>query len=151
MIRAIGAKAAYNLDQSLFNKYAFSLNQLMELAGLCVAICSDRTANKGAPILICAGPGNNGGDGLVAGRHLIHFGRKVDLYYPKRPAKYEALLTSATLTGVNVIDQIEDMNNYGQIVDSIFGFSFNPEGGIRYELKAEAIHFYYLGLRLILY
>ena len=85
MIRAISAKAAYNLDQALFTKYAFSLEQLMELAGLCVAICSDRTAKSGSKILICAGPGNNGGDGLVAGRHLVHFGRQVDLFPGPKP------------------------------------------------------------------
>ena len=130
MIRAISAKTAYNIDQSLFTKYAFKL----ELAGLCVAICADRTANKGDKILICAGPGNNGGDGLVAGRHLIHFGRRVDLFYPKRPAKYATLLTAAELSGVRVIDQVDDFGNYGQVVDAIFGFSFNPEGGIRYFL-----------------
>ena len=84
MIRAISAKAAYNLDQTLFTKYAFSLEQLMELAGLCVAICSDRTAKSGSKILVCAGPGNNGGDGLVAGRHLVHFGRQVDLFWVQR-------------------------------------------------------------------
>ena len=132
MIRAISAKAAYNLDQLLFTKYGFKLEQLMELAGLCVAICADRTATKGDKILICAGPGNNGGDGLVAGRHLIHFGRRVDLFYPKRPVKYDALLTSAKLSGVRVIDQIDDFGEYGQVVDAIFGFSFDPDGGIRY-------------------
>lgn len=31
--------------------------------------------------------GNNGGDGLVAARHLYHFGFKPSLYYPKQPEK----------------------------------------------------------------
>jgi NAD(P)H-hydrate repair Nnr-like enzyme with NAD(P)H-hydrate epimerase domain len=30
-------------------------------------------------VLIIAGPGNNGGDGLVAGRHLFHFGYAVQV------------------------------------------------------------------------
>ena len=128
IIKAIRGRAAYNLDQRLFNHYGFSLDQLMELAGLCVAICSDRTAENGK-ILICAGPGNNGGDGLVAARHLIHFGREVDLFYPKRPKRtiFENLLKSAELSGVNVIDSY-DLQNYSQIIDSIFGFSFDPKG-----------------------
>ena len=36
-------------------------------------------------ILVVAGPGNNGGDGLVAARHLFHFGYNVQvilLYIP---------------------------------------------------------------------
>ena len=53
-----------------------------------------------------------------------------DKDYPKRPEKYSSLLTSAKLTGVNLLDDI-DFSAYGQIVDSVFGFSFNPEGGIR--------------------
>ena len=132
IIKAIRGARAYDLDQRLFNHYGFCLDQLMELAGLCVAICSDRTAANGK-ILICAGPGNNGGDGLVAARHLVHFGREVDLYYPKRPdiPTYKSLLKSAELSGVNIIDSYNLSSGYSQIVDAIFGFSFYPEGGIR--------------------
>ena len=68
---------AQNIDQELFNKYSFSVDQLMELAGLSVAValCKAYPMNKSATndVLVCCGPGNNGGDGLVAARHLKMF------------------------------------------------------------------------------
>lgn len=67
---------AQNIDQELFNEYAFSVDQLMELAGLSVAVALAKTYPKQGgsdKILVCSGPGNNGGDGLVAARHLKLF------------------------------------------------------------------------------
>ena len=55
---------------------------LMENAGLAVAqeVKSWLGGVEGCPILILIGPGNNGGDGLVAARHLHDWGAKVHLY-----------------------------------------------------------------------
>ena len=79
------------MDEYLLSseKGGFSLIQLIELSGLSVAqivyelyplSCYKRVA-------VCCGPGNNGGDGLAAARHLAHFGYSVSLYYPIEPKK----------------------------------------------------------------
>jgi hypothetical protein len=66
----IDASIAKAIDDDLMSTEGFSLDQLMELAGLSVATAADHflkkigncTKNK---ILVIIGPGNNGGDGLV--------------------------------------------------------------------------------------
>ena len=68
--------------------YGFSVDQLMELAGLSVAqsvhdyITKDLPAKSTYKILTVCGPGNNGGDGLVAARHLKMFGYESSILYP---------------------------------------------------------------------
>ena len=59
----------------------FSVDQLMELAGLSVAcsVYAEYPPSSHKRILVIAGPGNNGGDGLVAARHLYHFGYSVEV------------------------------------------------------------------------
>ncbi|KAK7455649.1 hypothetical protein Landi51_02853 [Colletotrichum acutatum] len=85
-LRTLGAKAAAALDKDLMSTGAFSIDQLMELAGLSVsqAIYRVHPPSRGLNILVACGPGNNGGDGLVAARHLRHYGYKPTIYYPKR-------------------------------------------------------------------
>lgn len=65
---------------------AFSIDQLMELAGLSVsqAVFKLHPPQKGNRVLVACGPGNNGGDGLVAARHLWHYGYKPTMYFPKQ-------------------------------------------------------------------
>jgi hydroxyethylthiazole kinase-like uncharacterized protein yjeF len=58
---------------------------LMDNAGLAVAhkVKQWMGGVVGCRILILTGPGNNGGDGLVAARHFHDWGAKVYLYLPK--------------------------------------------------------------------
>src|ERR1700759_3350303 len=85
-LRTIGPKAAAALDEELMSTGTFSIDQLMELAGLSVsqAMYALSPPSKSPNILVACGPGNNGGDGLVAARHLFHFGYKPTMYFPKQ-------------------------------------------------------------------
>lgn len=133
--QTLSTKAAAALDKELMSTGAFSIDQLMELAGLsvsqvgqCVSSPSifplaadtlvDRTMQSTEFILLkkaerfwlLLGPATmvsgfpsirivysarpswpmrslslSGGDGLVAARHLRHYGYQPIIYYPKRP------------------------------------------------------------------
>ncbi|KAJ1994556.1 hypothetical protein GGI25_003096 [Coemansia spiralis] len=108
------------------SKYGYSIDQLMELAGLSVAESIAKEYPKGK-ILVCIGPGNNGGDGLVAARHLSHFGYQLSLYCPVKPKKdlYRNLLHQCN---AHCIQEVEDLavaiSEADLVVDAVFGFSF---------------------------
>ena len=59
-----------------------STDRLMENAGLAVARSVRRLLGRvvGARVVVLAGPGNNGGDGLVAARRLLSWGANVAVY-----------------------------------------------------------------------
>jgi len=89
-IRYISAKTAQLIDEELMSaKGAFSLDQLMELAGLACAVALAKVYERSSHprVLVCCGPGNQGGDGLVAARHLNMFGYEPKIYMPKPGSK----------------------------------------------------------------
>ncbi len=64
-------------------------HQMMETAGRCVAeAINGRFPITEMNVLVLVGPGNNGGDGLVAGRYLAQAGANVAFYLskPRDPA-----------------------------------------------------------------
>lgn len=75
------------------------LDDLMEQAGLAVAQEAWLSLGlvEGRRILVLVGPGNNGGDGLVAARHLAEWGADVVAYMltPRTGDKNYGLLTGA--------------------------------------------------------
>jgi NAD(P)H-hydrate epimerase len=76
-----------------------------------------------------------GGDGLVAARHLFHFGYQTAVYYPKRSSKqlFVNLVHQLEQLDITMLQDLPDTDSikaeYQLIVDAIFGFSFS--GGIR--------------------
>lgn len=134
MVKYLNQTEAINIDKELFEKYCFSVAQLMELAGQSCAIAiakvyplkSENTYKK---VLVCCGPGNNGGDGLVCARHLKLFGYSPVIYYPKRPKNtlYENLLQQCVKNDISLLENVsENLNDYDIIVDALFGFSYQP-------------------------
>ncbi|OQR90341.1 NAD(P)H-hydrate epimerase-like [Achlya hypogyna] len=135
-LRYLNQLQAQRIDEELMSTHAFSIDQLMELAGLSVASVVEHTYQhqRSKPLLVVAGPGNNGGDALVAARHLKHFGFAPEVLYPKAPANplYQRLVTQCKDLDIPFVADISSAvvdARYCMVLDGIFGFSF--KGDIR--------------------
>ena len=132
-LKLLGQQEAVAVDEDLMATPGFSVDQLMELAGLSVAAAvADAYARETHPrVLVVCGPGNNGGDGLVAARHLLQFGYSPTVVYPKRPSKplFVNLATQMEMNGIPLLDSLPSPLNADVVLDAIFGFSF--KGAVR--------------------
>ncbi|MCJ1338527.1 hypothetical protein MMC09_003816 [Bachmanniomyces sp. S44760] len=132
VLRTLSAEKATALDKDLMSASAFSIDQLMELAGLSVsqAVYKIQPPSKGRRVLVACGPGNNGGDGLVAARHLWHYGYQPTIYYPKQSKNelYQRLVVQLKELKVPFTDDFGSaMKETHHVLDAIFGFSFSGE------------------------
>jgi NAD(P)H-hydrate epimerase len=138
-MKFLNQQEAQNIDIELFNDYKFTIEQLMELAGLSVAsaICKsfplNSLSNQNRKVLVYCGPGNNGGDGLVAARHLKIFGYAPEIFYPKRPNKdlFNTLTIQCQRHAIPFLEEMPENTHinehYNILVDAIFGFSFRGD------------------------
>jgi NAD(P)H-hydrate epimerase len=78
-----------------------SYAQMMDNAGHAVACWLRKACPACRRVLVLAGPGNNGGDGLVAARYLQGLGLSARIYCWRRPAD-DPLLVSAQEAGSSV-------------------------------------------------
>jgi len=151
-VSVLGQEAAIAVDVELMQVPGFSIDQLMELAGLSVAqaFADAYPASSHPHVLVVCGPGNNGGDGLVAARHLHHFGYQPTVVYPKRSKGqlFENLVTQCEGLGLSVLDAMPSLDDpdakYDACIDAMFGFSFKgaprePFATILRTLKSSAL------------
>jgi hydroxyethylthiazole kinase-like uncharacterized protein yjeF len=117
-----------------------SYGQMMENAGRAVAqAIMDRLDTDGRSVIVLVGPGNNGGDGLVAGRYLAQAGARVAFYLFKPRTPDDPNFARIQQMGLPVIlaDDDEDWQTLHKmiakadvVVDSLLGTGVDrPVGG----------------------
>ena len=108
-----------------------SFAAMMERAGQAISDeIQARMAVKGKRILILVGPGNNGGDGLVAARYLSQAGAQIICYPWKSRPEQDPNLQAAQDQGIHCIQAESDksrktltkaLQNADVIVDALLG------------------------------
>jgi len=133
--------ALHELDRRAGEEFHIPILVLMENAGRAVAEAALRHVKKGAGVLLVCGPGNNGGDGLVAARHVHNAGVPVQILLLEPPEKYrdagaaQLAIVQAMKLPVRVIsadhgelrDWLVESNPLDIIVDGIFGTGLSRE------------------------
>jgi ADP-dependent NAD(P)H-hydrate dehydratase / NAD(P)H-hydrate epimerase len=128
------ASSMRELDRIAIEEIGIPGSVLMEVAGRACAeaVLEHLPKNRPGRIAVVSGKGNNGGDGMVAARHLHHGGHPVDVFLlasTKEP-KGDALLNLKILerTGLpvhSVTDEAElrkiRWESYDVVLDAIFG------------------------------
>jgi hydroxyethylthiazole kinase-like uncharacterized protein yjeF len=116
---------------------------LMERAGQAAAAYALELLDGEAAgaVLVLAGPGNNGGDGLELAAHLARAGAEVELLHlaGERAPSYEAgrALQRALDAGVRFVDEIPAGRPWQLVVDALFGIGLaRPLDGRARQLAA---------------
>lgn len=110
------------------------IDDLMEKAGLAAAELARELMTGKASVLVLAGPGNNGGDALVAARHLKAWWFKVTLVFcgdaDKLPLDAAHALQAWREAGGELLDAIPPGGKWDTVIDGLFGIGLarNLEG-----------------------
>ena len=105
---------------------------LMERAGLAAAeVARDLSGGTGKPVLVFAGPGNNGGDAFVVARHLKQWYFNVTVLFAgdekKLSADAKAALGAWRKAGGAMTQALPVSQQWGLVVDGIFGIGLERD------------------------
>ena len=105
---------------------------LMERAGLAAAeLARDVSGGTGKPVLVLAGPGNNGGDAFVIARHLKQWYFKPLVVFSgdekKLSTDAKAALREWRSAGGSISRALPPPADWGLVVDGIFGIGLDRD------------------------
>jgi ADP-dependent NAD(P)H-hydrate dehydratase / NAD(P)H-hydrate epimerase len=129
-------------DERTVERVGISWQALMEAAGFRVAVFVAREFPVQKNILVLCGKGNNGGDGLVAARHLDAAGRQVRIVLLAKPEDLQAEARAAyvklprqLMQSLVTVTAEEDLlrpmfescsNDAELLIDAVLGTGFHP-------------------------
>ena len=107
---------------------------LMERAGTAAAELAGMLASEsGASVLVLAGPGNNGGDALIAACRLTAQGFRVDVVSRADPARLPPDAARAWAgwreNGGMILADIPPLRRYSLVIDGLFGLGLQRDIG----------------------
>ena len=125
--------------------------QLMENAGRSVAEIVAQRARRGGRVIIYAGSGGNGGDGLTAARHLAYMGYTVEVILLARPEQirseetrrmYEILLSMDTTVAIHTVRSTAEIApvNADVVIDALLGVGVHGAPRSPYKEAIDAIN-----------
>ncbi|QNJ98843.1 NAD(P)H-hydrate dehydratase [Constantimarinum furrinae] len=143
-MKIFSAEQLYEADKITAEKQNISSLDLMERAGEQIfKWLEDKMKGAQVPLHIFCGIGNNGGDGLVVGRHLINHGYNVTIYIANFTDKRSKcfLINYDRIKDVSkkwpvLMTSEEDFPEIAAediIIDALFGIGLNrpPEGWVK--------------------
>jgi len=130
-MKVVTAEQMRQIDRSAAN-IGLPTEKLMENAGRAVAEETKKLIDSvvGKRILVIVGTGNNGGDGLVAGRYLDDWGAEVSLYLCKQRSADDKNLKLAKERGITIVQADQDgdlarldglLGSSEVVMDAVFG------------------------------
>lgn len=137
---AVDSKEMKKIDDYTVEVIKIPALILMERAAMEVALVMKGRIQKTDRILAVCGPGNNGGDGIAAGRILSIQGYQVAILFigdeKAATAQTKAQLEIARNLGITIDNN--KLPEYNIIIDSIFGIGLNrPVTGIQEKIINE--------------
>ena len=143
-MKVLNAEQAKSIDERATREFGIPAIVLMENAGLQVVDYLEAEFDDldERSILVLCGKGNNGGDGMVAAKHLHNrgYGPRLVLFGRKSDTRDEALVNLKILekSGVEILeipdirgwhDFLPELARYDLIVDALIGIGV--KGGVR--------------------
>lgn len=129
MVDAVTAQEMQQYDHYTIEEIGVPSLVLMERAAISVTEVLGAGKFDLTNVLVIAGLGNNGGDGIAIARLLAQKGVKVDLLVlgdeTRATVNTKQQLTIARNYGLPIIHRVKDFRNYTVIVDALFGIGLS--------------------------
>ena len=105
-MKKVTKKEMAAIDRCAIEEYKIPSIILMENAGRCAAEVALKMLkkNKGKKVSLFAGKGNNGGDGMVAARHLTNKGYEVSCYLL---GKSDSILSETRKKNLQILERMK--------------------------------------------